>query len=144
PLPFWRNMISFNGNYIDFKNTATADSDWNNSGFNWGIKYTGTIDFWKKTATFQVNAGYNAPRVTAQGIIYLWNFVDVSVQKQFLNKKLTVGLKWADVFNIKGFKMRVDQPTLSQRSDFDFQTRRIYLSLTYKFGKMEFSQKHLP
>lgn len=144
PLPWFRNMISFNGNYMDFKNNSTTESDWNNSGFNWGIKYTGTIDFWKKTATFQVNATYNAPRVTAQGIIYLWNFVDVSVQKQFLNKKLTVGLKWADVFNIRGFKMRVEQPTLTQRSNFDFQTRRIYLSVTYKFGKMEFSQKQLP
>ncbi|NGF77281.1 TonB-dependent receptor [Fluviicola sp. SGL-29] len=144
PLPWWRNTISFNGNYIDYQNASTASDNWNNSGFNWGVKYNGSIDFWKKTATFQVNATYNAPRVTAQGIIYLWNFVDIAVQKQFFGKKFSVGVKLADVFNTKGFKMRIDQPTLRQYSDFDFQTRRVYLTLTYNFGKMEFSQKQLP
>jgi outer membrane receptor protein involved in Fe transport len=143
PTTWWRNTISFNGNYIDYANSAVG-SDWNNNGFYWGVKYNGSVDFWKKTATFQLNASYNGPRVTAQGVIYLWNFVDMAVQKHFLDKKLTVGLRWADVFNIKGFKMRVDQPDLQQFSNFNFQTRRIYLTLTYKFGKMEFSQKQLP
>lgn len=143
PVSWWRNTISFNGNYIDYTNNAVG-SDWNNRGFNWGIKYNGTIDFWKKTATFQLNATYNAPRVTAQGIIYLWNFIDIAVQKQLFDRKLSIGIKLADVFDMKGFKMRIDQPTLKQYSDFDFQTRRVYLTLTYKFGKMEFSQKHLP
>ena len=144
PLPWWRNTISFNGNYIDYQNASTESDNWNNNGFNWGVKYSGSVDFWKKTATFQVNATYNAPRVTAQGTIYLWNFVDIAVQKQFFGKKLAVGVKLADVFNTKGFKMRIDQPTLRQYSDFDFQTRRVYLTLTYNFGKIEFSQKQLP
>lgn len=143
PVSWWRNTISFNGNYIDYKNDAVG-SDWNNQGFNWGLKYTGAVDFWKRSATVQLNATYNAPRVTAQGTIYLWNFVDISVQKQFFDRKLTVGLKLADVFDIKGFKMRINQPDLRQYSNFDFQTRRVYLTLTYKFGKMEFSQKQLP
>jgi outer membrane receptor protein involved in Fe transport len=143
PVSWWRNTISFNGNYIDYQNNAVG-SDWNNSGFNWGVKYTGSVDFWKKTATFQLNATYNAPRVTAQGTIYLWNFVDIAVQKQLFNKKLVVGVRLADVFDIKGFKMRINQPDMKQYSNFDFQTRRVYLTLTYKFGKMEFSQKQLP
>lgn len=143
PVSWWRNTISFNGNYIDYKNDAVG-SDWNNKGFNWGLKYTGAVDFWKRTATVQLNATYNAPRVTAQGVIYLWNFVDISVQKQFLDRKLVVGLKFADLFDLKGFKMRINQPELKQYSNFDFQTRRVYLTLTYKFGKMEFSQKQLP
>lgn len=144
PFSWWRNTISFNGNYIDYQNPATAESNLTNSGFNWGVKFNGAVDFWKKTATFQVNATYNAPRVTAQGTIYMWNFVDISVQKSFFNKKFTVGVKLADVFDTKGFKMKINQPALSQNSDFNFQTRRIYLTLTYNFGKFEFSQKQLP
>lgn len=140
PKPWWRNTISFNGNYIDYTNNATG-TNLNNKGFNWGLKYTGSFDFWKKTATIQLNATYNAPRVTPQGTIYMWNFVDISFQKSFFNKKFTVGLKLADVFNTKNFRMKIDQPELKQTSKFDFLTRRIYLTLTYKFGRFESSQK---
>jgi len=143
PFTWWRNTISFNGNYIDYT-SSSALGDWNNNGIYWGAKYTGSFDFWKKTATFQVNATYNAPRVTAQGTIYMWNFVDFSVQKQLLDKKLVIGLRLADAFDIKGFKMKINQPTLNQYAIFDFQTRRLYLTLTYKFGKMDISQKQLP
>lgn len=142
PKPWWRNTLSFNGNYIDYTNKSTG-VNLNNKGFNWGIKYTGSADFWKKTATVQLNATYNAPRVTPQGTIYLWNFVDISIQKSFFNKKFTVGLKLADVFNTKRFKMEIDQPELTQVSKFDFQTRRIYLTFTYKFGRFESSQRQM-
>lgn len=143
PFSWWKNTFSFNGNYIVYADNGVG-TNWNNKGFNWGIKYTGSFDFWKKTATVQLNAVYNAPRVTAQGTIYMWNFVDVSVQKQFFDKKLVVGLKFADVFDIKGFRMKVNQPTLKQESKFDFQTQRVYLTLTYKFGKMDISNKQMP
>jgi len=141
PLSWWRNTLSLNSNYIDYQNPSDASYNWNNNGINWGVKYMGAVDFWNKTASFQVNATYNAPRITPQGKIYLWNFVDVSLQKHLLDRKLTVGLKFVDLFNIKGFKMRIDQPTLQQYSTFDFRTRRLLLSLTYKFGKMDFSEK---
>lgn len=139
PTSWWRNTLSFNANYIDYKSKTTAGL--NNSGFNWGAKYMGSFDFWKKTASVQINAVYNAPRTTPQGVIYLWNYVDLSVQKSFFNKKFTVGLKLADVFNTKNFRMKLNSGDLSQTSKFDFQTRRVYLTLTYKFGKMESSQK---
>ncbi|MCO5260603.1 MAG: TonB-dependent receptor [Crocinitomicaceae bacterium] len=141
PTSWWRNTLSLNGNYIDFRSKS---ADLNNKGFNWGLKYTGSFDFWKKTATVQLNAVYNAPRVTPQGKVFTWNFVDISVQKNFFNKKLTIGLKLADVFNTKNFRMKIDRADLQQTSKFDFQTRRVYLTLTYKFGKLEFSQKQLP
>jgi len=141
PLPWWRNTLSINGNYIDYQNPSDTTTNWNNQGVNWGLKYMGAIDFWNKTATFQINATYNAPRITAQGKIYLWNFVDASVQKQLFDRKLVVGLKFVDIFNIKGFKMEIDQPALRQKSTFDFRTRRVMLTISYKFGKMDFSEK---
>lgn len=144
PVSWWRNTLSFDGSYIQYTNKEDVNSNYNNKGFNWGIKYSGAVDFWKKTATIQINANYSAPRVTAQGIIYPWKFVDISFSKSFLNKNLIVSLKLADVFNTKGFKMIVDQPMLYQYSDFGFQTRRVYLTLTYKFGRFDVSKKEMP
>ncbi len=144
PVSWWRNTLSFDGSYIQFTNKEDVNSNYNNKGFNWGVKYSTAVDFWKKTATVQINASYSAPRTTAQGVVYPWKFVDVSVSKSFLNRNLIVSLKLADVFNTKGFKMIVDQPMLYQYSNFDFQTRRVYLTLTYKFGKFEVSKKELP
>ncbi len=144
PTSWWRNTLSFDGSYIVFTNKETGATDFNNKGFNWGIKYTGAVDFWKKTATVQVNVNHSAPRITAQGKVYPWRFVDISVSKSFLKRNLIVSLKLADVFNTKGFKMYVDQPLIYQYSDFNFQTRRVYLTLTYKFGKFEVSKKEMP
>ncbi len=140
PTKWWKNTLSWNGDYVEFVNSSTT-TNWNNTGFNWSLKYVASFDFWKKSAVFQINANYSAPRTTAQGKVNPWTFVNISVEKLVLNKKLAIGLRLSDVFNTKGFKMFVDQPTVIQESEFKFLTRRLYFSLSYKFGKLEMSKQ---
>ena len=137
PTKWWRNTLSWNGNYVEFKDNGTQ-TNWNNNGYNWSLKYTGRFDFWKKTASIQLNGRFSAPRTTAQGKVEPWTYFDISGEKSFLDKKWTVGFRFSDVFNTKGFKYTVDQTNVYQESEFKWLTRRAYLTLTYKFGKLEF------
>ncbi|MCH2225883.1 MAG: outer membrane beta-barrel family protein, partial [Crocinitomicaceae bacterium] len=111
--------------------------DWTNDGFNWGAKYISNIDFWKNTASAQLNLKYNAPRVTPQGIVQPRTGVDISLEKRMLEKSLTLGMRVTDVFNQKGFVLDLETEDVRQTSEYKWLTRRFYVTVSYKFGKLD-------
>lgn len=133
---WWKNTISFNGNYINYTSSDTT-VDWNNDGFNWRVKWISNIDFWKKTASLQFNAQYNAPWVRPQGIVQPRMGIDIAAEKRLMDKKLTVGLRVTDIFNRKGFLLEFEEPGIRQFSEFKFRTRRIYVNVSYRFGSSD-------
>lgn len=139
PIPAWKNTISFNGNqikYFDDKIQLT-----NNLGLNWSTKYIGSYEFWKRTATVQINAKYNAPIVTPQGTVQPRASVDISGDKSFKDGNWSIGFKISDVFNTQEFRINLDQYNIQQESVYKQTTRRFYINLAYKFGKMEVTKK---
>jgi outer membrane receptor protein involved in Fe transport len=140
PYTWFRNVISLNGNGIQYEDNSQT-TDFNNTGFNWGAKYTGSFEFWKKTANVQINGRYNAPIVTAQGTVLPRASVDLSGNKTLKNGKWTVGFRFTDIFNTREFVIEVEQPTAYQYSRFKQNTRRFYINASYKFGKYDVSKK---
>lgn len=136
PSKRWKNTISFNGNYIDYTNSDTT-VDWTNDGFNWGVKYISNVDFWKNTASAQLNIKYSAPRVTPQGIVQPRTGVDFSMEKRLLDKKLTLGMRVTDIFNQKRFVLDLETENVQQTAEYKWLTRRFYLTVSYKFGKLD-------
>lgn len=141
PTKWLRNTFSFNGNYINYTNTDTT-VNWNNSGFNWGAKLAINIDFWKRTATLQLNGNYNAPRVTPQGIILPRSGMDISFEKQLLNRKLSIGARVTDVFNTRGFMIDLEQESITQHAKYKWLTRRFYITASYRFGNQDIKVKN--
>jgi outer membrane receptor protein involved in Fe transport len=139
PTIWFKNVISFNGNQIKYTDSKVLQTP--TTGFNWSVKYIGSIDFWKKTASIQINGKYNAPIITPQGTVQPRASLDISGEKNFKEGKWTIGFKVSDVFNTQEFRIHVDQPTVQQFSTFKQTTRRFYFNLAYKFGKMEFTKK---
>ncbi len=139
PLIWFKNVLSFNGNQIKYSDSKILQTP--TTGFNWSVKYIGSIDFWKKTASIQVNGKYNAPIITPQGTVQPRASMDISGEKNFKEGKWTVGFKLSDVFNTQEFRIHVEMPSIQQTSTFKQTTRRFYLNLAYKFGKMEVSKK---
>ncbi len=140
PFSFWKNTFSFNVNYIKYEDD-NASENWNVDGFVWNMKYVGGFDFWNKTASIQINAAYNSPRFSVQGIAQRRAPIDISGEKLLFDGKLSVGFKVSDIFNRQGFYFKVNQSYVSQYSEFKWLTRRYYLTLSYKFGKPEISNK---
>ncbi len=139
PTTWWRNSISGNANYIQYDDNTNS---FNRSGFNWNLKYSGTFDFWKKTASIQINGTYNAPRITVQGTARRRGALDISGEKKFKDGMFSVGFRVSDIFNRQGFEMQVNQPTIRQDVEFKWLTRKYFVTFTYKFGKLEISKKN--
>ncbi len=136
PFKWMKNTISFNGNYIDYTN-SDPNADWNNDGLNWGVKYAGNVDFWKKTASFGVTAKYNAPRVTPQGIFQRGNVVGLAFEKRLFKNKLSIGTRVTDLFNTMNTTIQLDRDGVAQDMEFKWLSRRVYITLSYKFGKYD-------
>ncbi|MDR0802588.1 TonB dependent receptor [Fluviicola sp.] len=140
PYPIWRNMLSFNGNYITYTDNNPS-VNWNREGFVFGMKFSSTVDLFKKTLTLQVNGRYSAPSVTAQGMMKPRGSVDFSADKSLLDGKWGIGLRVTDIFNTQGFYFEVDQMNVFQSTRFKWETRRLIVSIRYRFGKTEFKEE---
>jgi outer membrane receptor protein involved in Fe transport len=139
PTTWWKNTFSYNANYIWY---ITNQMDLpNRQGFNHNFKYNSSIEFWKKTATLQLSVTYNGPRVTVQGIAQRQGPIDLAFEKKLQGGKWTVGARVTDIFNKQGFYMQVNRPDVEQTAEFKWLTRRLYVSASYKFGKLEMSNK---
>lgn len=140
PIKQFRNTFSSNISYIKYTDDH-VNANWNVGGFVYGAKYAGAFEFWNRTATLQLNVNYNGPRVSVQGLFQRRGPVDISGEKSFKNGKCTVGFKVTDIFNRQGFIGVLDQPLVDQNFEYKWETRRIYLTFSYKFGKLEISNK---
>lgn len=140
PTTYWRNTFSVNSNYIWYITNLTDLP--NKQGANVNFKYNTSFEFWKKTATVQLSVTYNGRRVTVQGIAQRQGPIDLAFEKKFKEGKWAVGARVTDIFNQQGFYMQIDRAGVYQTSEFKWLTRRFYLTATYKFGKLEMSNKN--
>jgi outer membrane receptor protein involved in Fe transport len=140
PTTYWRNTFSVNSNYIWYITNLTDLP--NKQGANVNFKYNTSFEFWKKTATVQLSVTYNGRRVTVQGIAQRQGPIDLAFEKKFKEGKWAVGARVTDIFNQQGFYMQIDRTGVYQTSEFKWLTRRFYLTATYKFGKLEMSNKN--
>jgi outer membrane receptor protein involved in Fe transport len=139
PSSSLRSTISYNGNYTWF--ITNQESIPNRQGFNHNVKWNTSYEFWNKSATLQLSVNYNGPRVTVQGIAQRRGPVDLAFEKKLANGNWSLGTRVTDIFNRQGFYFIVDRPGVYQSSEFKWLTRRIYVSVSYKFGKLEISNK---
>lgn len=139
PSSWSKASISWNGNYIYY--LANQESLPNRDGYFQNLKFNTSVEFWKKTASLQLSVTYNGKRITVQGIAQRQGPTDIAFEKRLAKGKWSVGARVSDIFNVQGFYFLVDRPTVTQESTFKWLTRRYYLSLSYKFGKLEISTK---
>ena len=139
PSPSLRSTVSYNGNYTWYKTNMAEFPD--RQGFNHNVKWNTSYEFWKKTATLQLSVNYNGPRVTVQGIAQRKGPIDLAFEKKLVNGNWSLGARVTDIFDRQGFYFEVDRPGVHQVGEFKWLTRRVYVSASYKFGKLEISNK---
>ena len=139
PSPSLRSTVSYNGNYTWYKTNMAEFPD--RQGFNHNVKWNTSYEFWKKTATLQLSVNYNGPRVTVQGIAQRKGPIDLAFEKKLANGNWSLGARVTDIFDRQGFYFEVDRPGVHQVGEFKWLTRRVYVSASYKFGKLEISNK---
>ena len=111
------------------------------SGFAYRINLNGSYEFANSLAAeFFVN--YRSSQKGIQGTSPAFSFYNFAIRKQLLNKKASIGLTAANPFS-----QYVDQrsttfgPNFNQSSLRQVPFRSFGISLTYKFGKLEFKKE---
>lgn len=136
PFSWWKNVVSFNG--YEKRLAANVNGvNLRNSGFSWSTKLNSTFSLFDGTTSIQVNAQYIAPTFTVQGFYQRYAGIDIGINRSFYDKKLVVGLRLTDLLNEQGFYLEINDGQFTQQSMYKWETRRLYLNVSYKFGKIE-------
>ena len=138
PYDFWRTTASFNGNLIEYYTDITGLD--NTTGVYMKAKINSTFEFWKKTGSFQLSYGYNGPRVSVQGIVQRKGTLDIAFEKKFMENNFFLGFRVSDLLNQQAFYMDLYRENINQEAYYKWMSRRVFITLRYKFGKVEFQK----
>ena len=135
PTSFWRTTASFNGNMVEYYTDIQGLN--NTTGYYLKAKINTTLEFWKKTGSFQMSYGYNGPRITVQGVVQRKGTLDMAFEKKFLDGDLSLGFRVSDLFNQQAFYMDLTRENINQVANYKWMSRRVFVTARYKFGKVE-------
>lgn len=127
---WWKVNLSANffGNYTD----ATIINDNEIKSFNWDAKLNSTMNL-PHEWTIQTSAMYFAPRKTIQGESAARFFSDIAIKKN-INKKITLSLRYADIFRTAGHRSNtITDDYFSIRNGKPYR-QSLTLNFSYRFG----------
>ncbi len=107
-----------------------------NRRWNWQMRFKERIQLsggWR----IDLTQYYRAPRFGAQSVSLAQTYLNLGVQKSFLEKRGSVALSLTDVFNSRVFGREVRTNETELVNTFKFQTRLLKLSMRYKIFKRD-------
>lgn len=102
--------------------------------YTWNARATSKFSIDKKTDV-QLSGRYRAPRVEPQGTQKSIYSVDVSASRDILKGNGTIALSARDIFNTRRYRGTTTGQYFYQESDFQWRTRQIILSFTYRLNQ---------
>ncbi len=132
PIKTWRNNLDVSlfqqkaeGNYnnVSYKNDA----------FGWSAKLMSTATIWEEI-NMQFMLNYSSPVVSVQGTRNAFFMSDLGFRKEFLDKKLSVSLRWTDLFNTMKFGGQSKGPGFESSANFYRDYKLISLGISYKIN----------
>jgi outer membrane receptor protein involved in Fe transport len=141
--PFKNFTITGNINGYTYKPNATTISSGDVNQTNTYVLYNG---FLRGSLTLPKNLiaevfGFgNSPRRTVQGVNPSFTMYGFGLKKQFMERKMSVGLNVTQPFKDRmEFKSSIQSSTLTQTSNTSIPFRSFGLTFSYSFGKMNFT-----
>jgi len=135
PITKLRIFANVSTGYTDIR--ANDGSDVKNSGFQERI-FGGVQYNFPRDLTLSFNGGMMSPRINLQGNSSGYHFSSLSLNKSFLQKKLTLSLSAMNVF-----EKYIPQSSTTQTSQFrtisnsSYFARNFRIGISYKFGEMK-------
>lgn len=110
------------------------------SGFTYRLNLNASYEFGKDLIA-EVFGNYNSSQRTIQGTRPAFSFYNMAVRKQLWNKKASIGLTATDPFNqYVNFKSTTSGANFYQTNMREVPFRSFGITLSYKFGKLEFKK----
>lgn len=130
--------VRFSGSLIYDNEDFTFNGQHYTNDHPWSYRFR--LNAWAKlwkNYQFFVNAHYGSPTKSIFTTNSAHKGVDVGVNADFFDRKMTVNLNIHDIFNISSWDSSNDNPFYSSTGSWKPMSRYITLGLTVRFGKME-------
>jgi outer membrane receptor protein involved in Fe transport len=130
-----RLYSNLGGGYSDLK--ANNKDNLSNSGFTTnlyaGMQYNLPSDF-----AVYLNGGYFSPHISLQGKGSSFSFHNISVQKNFLNKRLSLNIYASSPFTkARVFKNTIETDTYYSKFDNQYKMRQFGIRVSFRFGELK-------
>lgn len=142
----WSNFIGLNVFNFDINGNYKGDKISNNAT-QYSINLNSTYNFWK-TATLQFTLNYLSEMVTAQGEDSRFYSPNLTLQKTFLDSRLSATLQWQNI-DLGWLKTNEQRITTYKTGSFYTTTNYVYevdmitLNLTYNFNSAKNKSKFI-
>ena len=129
----WWNI---NGNFSYFRitiNGSDQNAALNNDNYSYTGKVMTNVNLFK-FMDMQLAYNYQGPTILAQGKLDPVQSFDIAVKKNFLDDKLSLGFRVADLFNQQKYISVTSGPGFIQDYTRKRDSRMAFLTLSYRFG----------
>lgn len=131
PVKDW--MINGTVGYSKTENDATNLTGLTNTAYSWNGRVFTTLAL-PEDFGLQLTYFYSGKNISAQGQIDPFSTADISLKKDFMDKRLSLNLRVGDVFNSQKFRGTISDITFYDEFERRRDSRSVFLTLTYKFG----------
>ncbi len=124
---------SMNASYSIFESIidgTNLDDSFTNRGLSWYAKVTTDISL-PLEINLQFTGNYYAPEIEAQGRDLARYYLDASLQRAFLDKKLNISVSFRDIFDTRNFRGENYGPNFTQTFERKRETRIVLLTASY-------------
>lgn len=105
----------------------------NNSGYSWSAKFMSSMTF-PNLFDIQLSYFYTGESVSAQGTMQPMQSLDVALKKDFLNKRMSLGIRISDLFNTQKFAFNASGTGFTGDTYRKRDSRAAFLTFTYRIG----------
>jgi hypothetical protein len=114
--------------------------DLSNETTSWTIRFNQSFKFWKKNK-IQINAIYNGPTVSAQGINKDNYYLNLMVKQTVWKDRFDVVLNVQDIFRSRVWEYDRSGPSFETSSEIQREAPIISVSVTYSFDRQKRTPK---
>ncbi len=126
---------SFNGSYSIFRTEVDGTNlgaDFTNAGYSWNAKVTTDVNL-PYGVDFQLTGNYTAPEIEAQGRDLARYYIDMSLQRSFLQDKANVSVSFRDIFDTRNFAGENFGENFTQDFEYKRESQILLVTLGYSF-----------
>lgn len=131
-LKWWNINSTFS--FYKSKYEANVTSDYSGEeGFSWKASIRSGFTF-EDLFNIEVNYEYNGKKINASGFNVPMQSLDISVNKSFFNKKLTLGIRGEDILKTRKWGSETTGVGVRTVNEYNWDSRGVYLTMNYNFG----------
>jgi hypothetical protein len=132
---WWNNNTEVSAGF-NRTQSAVQGNGFNAFSWNWSVMMDNTITL-PKNYSLTAYAYYDSPSVSGLFQSLGSYQLNIGAKKTFWQKNATLALKVNDIFNTSSFRANLEYNNIKTYWKNEWESRRVNLSFTYKFGNMK-------